>query len=298
MRVNDSGMMAVKRRRQINRRRPDRREQLREGVESVWALVRRSAPFALLAVIATGLPYLSYQAYMHTMSSGYFALETIELSGQKRVRDVQVLQAGQLEEGMNIFSVDAERSRALIEQLDYVKSAHVERRLPDRVSVRIEEYEPAAIVVDDGYMLVDAAGHGFLRLAAGTALESLLELPLISGIGHAELASERGRGLLTDALEVAELYESMGLGKLQRLSQIHVDAVMGISLVTEETGTEIRLGWGRYDERLERLKAVQSTLIERGMDADYVLVDQDGDLNRIAVGQRPEPGIGEGGGSH
>src|SRR5690606_8770356 len=103
-----------------------------------------------------------------------------------------------------------------------------------------------------------------------------------------------GRESLARAVEVARMYESMGLGRLQRLSQIHVDEVMGISLVTEETGTEIRLGRGRYEERLRRLEVVQSTLIERGMDADYVLVDQEGDLNRVAVGRRQEPGMAEG----
>lgn len=284
----------MKRKRQSNRRRPNRREQLRGGVDSALSLLRRSAPFGLLAAIALGLPYLSYQAYLHTVSSSYFALEIVEVTGQHRLAESELLRAGQFEKGMNIFSVDAERSKLSIEQLDYVKSAHVERRLPDRVSVRIEEYEPVAIVVDEDFMLVDESGHGFLSLKPGAALGDLLELPLISGIGHADLAEERGRELLSSGLEVAGLYESMGLGRLQRLSQVHVDPVMGVSLVTEETGTEIRLGWGRYRERLERLHAVQTTLIERGMDADYVLVDQDGDLSRVAVGQRPEPGTGKG----
>lgn len=288
----------MKRKRQINRRRPDRREQLRGGLDSTLAFLRRSAPFGLLAAIALGLPYLSYQAYLHTVSSSYFALEIVEVSGQQRVSESDLLQAGKFEEGMNIFSVDAERSQLWLEQLDYVKSAHVERRLPDRVSVRIEEYEPVAIVIDEGYLLVDASGHGFLSLKPGTALGDLLELPLISGIGHAELGEDRGKELLSSGLEVANLYESMGLGQLQSLSQVHVDPVMGVSLVTEETGTEIRLGWGRYRERLERLHAVQKTLIDRGMDADYVLVDQDGDLSRVAVGQRPEPGIGKGSEPH
>ncbi len=295
MRVVESGMIVVNRKRQTNRRRPDRREQLRGGVDRTLAFLRRSAPFGLLATIALGLPYLSYQAYLHTVSSSYFELEIVEVTGQHRVSESELVRVGKFKEGMNIFSVDAERSQLAIEQLDYVKSAHVERRLPNRVSVRVEEYEPVAIVVDEDYMLVDESGHGFLSLKPGATLGDLLELPLISGISHVDLAEERGRELLSSGLEVAGLYESMGLGRLQRLSQVHVDPIMGVSLVTEETGTEIRLGWGRYRERLDRLHAVQTTLIERGMDADYVLVDQDGDLSRVAVGQRPEPGIGKGG---
>ncbi|MBA2661054.1 MAG: FtsQ-type POTRA domain-containing protein [Bradymonadaceae bacterium] len=284
------------RKRQSNRRRPDRREQLRGAAASSWALIRAALPFAFLAVVALGLPYLTFQAYVHTVSSSYFALKHVEVRGHDRVGQDQILAAAQIVVGMNVFSVDTSRSEAVISGLDFVKAVRVERRLPDRVEVRIEEYVPAALLVEDGYTVIDAEGKGFLKLAAGAPLGALIDLPLISGLTRADLASERSVVLLGHALEVARIYDEMGLGQLQKLSQVHVDAVMGVSLVTEETGTEVRLGWGRYGERLERLRVVQSTLIRRGMDADYVLVDQDGDLGRVAVGRRPEPGSGDGGG--
>ncbi len=249
-----------------------------------------------MAVVALGLPYLTFQAYVHTVSSSYFALKHVEVRGHDRVGQDQILAAAQIVVGMNVFSVDTSRSEAVISGLDFVKAVRVERRLPDRVEVRIEEYVPAALLVEDGYTVIDAEGKGFLKLAAGAPLGALIDLPLISGLTRADLASERSVVLLGHALEVARIYDEMGLGQLQKLSQVHVDAVMGVSLVTEETGTEVRLGWGRYGERLERLRVVQSTLIRRGMDADYVLVDQDGDLGRVAVGRRPEPGSGDGGG--
>jgi len=95
-------------------------------------------------------------------------------------------------------------------------------------------------------------------------------------------------------MRVAGLYDELGLAETRSLSEIHVDPVLGLTLVTEGVGTEIRIGNDRYRERLERLKTVRRTLEERGVEPSYLLMDGES-LERITVGRRGRHGpVGHG----
>lgn len=281
--------------RQGNRRRPDRREQIKGGFAGIGRLIWRGAPYVFLALVALGLPYLILQAYHHTLTSTYFSVEIINVEGFSHVDASQALEGAGVVRGINAFSFEPRRAEAHLMSAPFVRTAKVERRLPATLNVVVEEHDPVAVIVDEQFFLVDRFGEPFMGLDVQEWSDRFAHLPLISGIGVSDLGSDEGRQRLNQALEVARMYEEMGLDRHQPLSQIHVDSMMGISLVTEETGTEIRLGWGRWAERLERLKVVQTSLIDRGVDADYVLIDQEEDLSRVAVGQRLDPGKGEAG---
>ncbi|MGM0556250.1 MAG: cell division protein FtsQ/DivIB [Myxococcota bacterium] len=246
-----------------------------------------------LVAVAVGLPYGIFHAYIHTVSGHYFQLERIEVDGLERVERAELMERAGLLEGVNIFDVDARRAGEAMEAHPWIRKARVERRLPDQVVVDIEEYQPTAVLVDDGYHLVDAQGAVFMKLGAEEAREGLLELPLVTGIDVKSTSEDELRDQLLEALGVVEMYRSRGLAEWQPLSEVHYDPVLGLSIVTAESGTEIRLGRGRYRERLERLEVVQSSLVERGIDAEYILIDQESDLSRVAVGRRVEPMDGE-----
>jgi cell division protein FtsQ len=276
-----------------NRRKRPLGERVRGWFDKLVSLGRRAIPVVFLVAVAVGLPYGIFHAYIHTVSGHYFQLETIDVNGLSRVdRDALLERAGLLD-GVNIFDVDAEKAAEAIEAHPWIREARMERRLPDQVVVEVTEYEPAAVLVDDGYHLVDANGQVFKQMSAEEADSGLLELPLVTGLDVTSSSPEQLRKRLVEALEVVEMYRARGLADWQPLSEVHFDTVLGLSVVTADSGTEIRLGQGRYRERLERLEVVQSSLVERGIDAEYILIDQESDLSRIAVGRRVEPMDGE-----
>lgn len=276
-----------------NRRRRPLGERLREWFDKLVSLGRRAVPVVFLVAVAVGLPFGIFHAYIHTVSGHYFQLDEVEVSGLERVERSALLERADLDENLNIFDVDAERAAVAIESHPWIRSAQVERRLPDQVVVSVEEYEPAAVLVDDGYNLVDAQGTVFKELSTEEARQGLLDLPLVTGIDLKSVHPDELRRQLLEALNIVEMYRERGLSEWQPLSEVHFDSVLGVSIVTAETGTEIRLGQGRYRERLERLEVVQSSLVERGVDAEYILIDQESDLSRVAVGRRVEPTDGE-----
>jgi hypothetical protein len=75
------------------------------------------------------------------------------------------------------------------------------------------------------------------------------------------------------------------------LSEIHLDKVMGVSFVTREMGAEVRLGMGRWDERMTRLKSVLDAILQDGEEVDYILVDEEVNLSRVTVGRRKVAGM-------
>ncbi|WP_146618106.1 cell division protein FtsQ/DivIB [Lujinxingia litoralis] len=251
--------------------------------------VRRVGTTLGVLLVGLGLPYLVLQGYTHTMTSEYFQVNYLDVEGLEYLEERVLLEAAERIAGENILNIDPRRLESTMRGLPFVRSVTVERRLPDRLRIAIEEHRPAAIIVDEGLWLADESGEVFLAMDSAQALKGLWNLPLVTGVTRGELASESGRERLLEALSVWDLYHAMGMEKQQRLSELHLDAGLGLSFVTEETGTEIRLGWGRWEERLHRLNVVQRSLIRRGMDAEYVLVDQERDLNRVTVGPRAEP---------
>jgi cell division protein FtsQ len=283
----------VFRSRRNNRRKPSARQKRLERREVVGRIVRRLGIVICFVALAAGLPALIFYGYSYLMESDYFALTYVDVEGLNYLEEEALLQAAEAVAGEHILDVRPGELESTMRTLPFVADVAVERRFPDRLFITIEEYEPEAIVVDEGFWLADATGEVFLALDASVPDEELWNLPLISGLSRAELLGEEAKKRLRTALEVHRLYHEMGLDEQYPVSEVHLDELLGLSLVVGETGTEIRLGWGRWDERLERLVVIQDSLIRRGVNATYVLIDHESDLSRVAVGRRAEPGNGD-----
>lgn len=268
-----------------NRRKQTWRERsdvLRRTAQYVLA---RGVPIAGLVLVGLGIPAAVYGGYTYAVSSDYFALKNVELSGLKRTeRDPFMLAVG-LEPGMNIFDVDPEFVAKNAEAQPWVRHATIERKLPDGISIHVEEHIPAAMLVEGGYVLVSEDGDPFKELDSSDRVDEMFALPLLSGIGREELKTQDGHERFMAAMAAYGSYQDSGLAKLYPLSEIHSDRVMGVSFVTRQMGAEIRLGQGRWDERMIRLRSVLDALLVDGAEVDYILVDDD-NLSRVTVGRR------------
>lgn len=279
--------------RQKNRRRRPLGQRLKALGKKIGALGRKALPVAFLIAVAIGLPYGIFHAYIRTVSGSYFQLEHVEVHGLEHVERDPLLERAGLLVGLNIFDVDLDQADAAIEAHPWIASAEVERRLPDRISVDITEHKPVALLVDERYHLVDSEAVAFKQMDGDDPVDALMDLPLVTGLPADQLEEPSGKALFLEAMDVVRMYKEMGLTKWEALSEVHIDPVLGLTLVTADTGVEIRLGRGRYRERLERLEVVQRSIVQRAMEVDYILIDQESDLSRVAVGRRHQPRNGQ-----
>ena len=81
-----------------------------------------------------------------TITSGWgFRIENILVDGRRHT-DVDTLKAMiNVEKGDPIFSFHPAEAKTMIERLSWVKKAHVERRLPDTIYIKLEERTPIAL---------------------------------------------------------------------------------------------------------------------------------------------------------
>ena len=278
-------------RKRTNRRRLDRQRRTHAQFNAAGSSARRALPYLLAGIVALGLPYGIFHAYLHVVSSPSWDVQTIDVQGNAWSKAPDLITHAQLMRGVNIFDVDLAHAAGQLESHPWVKTATVERELPDTLHIRITEHEPVALIVDDqGMALVDASGDPFKSLDASDPTDALVgRFHIISGTdrtrldaGHPDHEAERAH--LTEAFSALRTYYSLSLQDEAQLSEIHVDPVVGLSFVLEQGGVEVRLGWGRYTERLTRFSKVYESLVEKDIQVDYILIDQDKDLSRVAVG--------------
>jgi cell division protein FtsQ len=86
-------------------------------------------------------------------------LENLTVEGRSRTTPDDVLAALDVTRGAPILTIDVAEARAALESLPWIKTARVERQLPDTVHVVIEERQPYALWQQGNrYTLVDRDG--------------------------------------------------------------------------------------------------------------------------------------------
>jgi cell division protein FtsQ len=103
-------------------------------------------------------------AVLNTTGGWGFKVRNIMVDG-RRYTDPDTLKAMvNMEKGDPIFAFHPGEAKAMIEKISWVKSAHVERRLPDTIYIRLEERKPLALwqrnqklalIDSDGVVLTD-----------------------------------------------------------------------------------------------------------------------------------------------
>ena len=270
--------------RKSNRKKTPIKVRLHNAGAACVRVARKVVPLAFLAAVAVAVPFGMFQGYLYVVSTPYFALVDVEVTGLQLLERDEVLERAGVVRGTNMFDLDVHQIQERLEQQPWIRHAVVEKRLPSALHIEIEERSATAILIDGAsYVIVDGDGEPFKTLEPQDQVDELLALPLITGLTAAEARGEHGGQLLIEAMEVVRLAREAGLPKL---SEVHVDPVMGLSIVPAQTGIEIRLGRGMYAERVERLRSVLAAIEREGRSVDYILIDQEEALNRVTVGSR------------
>ncbi|WP_255568805.1 cell division protein FtsQ/DivIB [Neoroseomonas alba] len=149
------------------------------------------------------------------------------------------------------FSPEAARSR--IETIAWVQHAHVERRLPGTILVRIDERRPFAIWQNNGqFVIIDREG----KVVAADGLDQFGPLPLLVGTG-ADTSGPALYDLLRAQPEVNE--------RVQAMVRIH-ERRWNLRL---HTGTDVLLPEGAEAAAIQRLAELQreARLLDRPLAA-------------------------------
>jgi cell division protein FtsQ len=132
------------------------------------------------------------------------------------------------------------------------------------------------------FYLMDSEGFVFKKLGKGDEVD----LPILTGFNSEE--KEKPKLLLTTLNLLKRLSASGRHNYLGSISEVHVDDVFGLSLLTD-SGLYLKLGRDDYENKLKQLNVVMADLDKRGMGKGYICVDLC-DITKITIQRKSASG--------
>ena len=139
-----------------NRRRANRRVEQKQSFNVRLRPLKRGlqAFFIGLAVVGAGLGVYEYREHL-SVDDGLI-LEVVEISGQYRASEEEILMYSGLKRGTPLLDVDLEKVARAVRAHPWVKHVTVRRQLVDKVMIKVWEHQPAYLAsIDKLYLVSD-----------------------------------------------------------------------------------------------------------------------------------------------
>ena len=219
--------------------------------------LRAAAVMALGTVIGSGLlggGYFNYEGSRWLMLPGKaaglvgLAAEDISITGLEHHEPDMLLAAIGVQPGGSLIGFDAGHARRILEGLDWVEAAKVQRLFPNQLAIEVREREPFAIWQrGEAYYVIDRTGSAMSGLAAG----KLVRLPLVTGEGANTAAADLINQVSAYPDIVLQMKAAARVGK--RRWTLYLDS--GITVQLPEKGWEDAL---RMVDELHRTQQLLS----------------------------------------
>ncbi len=218
---------------------------------------------ATLGVAAIGVLALDPMARLRDTTSWLaelgrgpgLSVQEIRVEGREFAPREALLAAIGITPGEAILDFQPAVAKQRLEQIAWVESAHVERRLPGTIVIRITERRAFAVWQRDGrFSVIDREG----RVMATERLEAFGPLPLVVGVGAERVAAPM-IDLLRSAPEIADRVQA-----IIRVSERRWNLRL-------QNGADIMLPEGHEEAAITRLAELQAR--DRLLDRPLAAVD-------------------------
>jgi len=234
---------------------------------------------ALVGVAASGM---ALGAHRFLTTTTRFGIEGVEAQGSQRYNEGELLGLAGIRRGANLFSVDlAAAERKLVED-PWIESAHVARKLPDRLSITVEELSAAALAVVDGTIyLVTRQGRPIKPLDLG----DFGDYPVITGISAEQLATDRrlAEERIAAGIDILDYYRRVGLSQAFPAQEVLMDADGRVKLTVGTPPVTLQLGKKDFRQKLLMAGRIIGTLRAKGETPGILFLDNEAHPERVVV---------------
>ena len=240
------------------------------------------AAMGLLLTIAA-LSFLFIYAYNFLISRPYFEIKEISVRGLKELTEKDVLASAEIKPAQNLLAINTDAVIRRVAANQWVKNVYIGRELPNKLVLEVQERSPLVLVKQgSNFYLMDGEGFVFKKLGKSDEVD----LPILTGI-NAEDKTKSPLFLSTLNL-LKTVSSSSHYAYLGTISEIHIDDVFGLSLISD-TGLYLKLGMGGFESKLKKLTLVLADLEQRGMKNGYLCIDLSDEL-KVTVQRKNAPG--------
>jgi cell division protein FtsQ len=154
------------------------REKINFRRPMIWLTVSVLCVTVLAGLLAGGYVQRSFAAVGRSIdgtaiAAGY-GVSRIEISGESRTTETDILQAMSVKKGQSLFSVDAQRTRENLRALPWIADAVVHKHYPGTLAIAVTEKTPFALWLSDesklyviersGAIIAETDGAEFAKL--------------------------------------------------------------------------------------------------------------------------------------
>ncbi|NPA94202.1 MAG: FtsQ-type POTRA domain-containing protein [Thermodesulfobacteria bacterium] len=197
----------------------------------------------------------------------YFFVTRVEVEGAHRLSKKALVELSSIKEGDNIFSLDLDAIRNKILENPWVRNASVERRLPDKIIIHIDERTPFALArIHDRIYLVDKYGEPFKPLEP----KENFSAPVITGVELKDAPATKGPALVDEekmkiAISIVKM-SKRGVRALgfNNISQIDFPNDHNVVIYTADKAVPFLLDRDKYKKQFYRAEKILVQLYNSG----------------------------------
>lgn len=218
----------------------------------------------LILIIVLAAAVGARYSYRWLLTADYFNLQEIMVTGEKRVEKEAIKKLSGARTGKNILAVNLKEMAERLESHPWIQTANIRRVLPRGLSIEVKEREPFAILKVDKFYYLDRGAKVIIELGNG----DITGYPVITGFSKTEMeVDELAKDAVMKTFEFIET-EAGNLSSVMPISEIIVQRNQGITVLSGNVA--VKIGFGEYNIKTERLKRVLDDLEAKGKTAEYI----------------------------
>lgn len=204
--------------------------------------------------------------YYQLLTCPWFCIKDIhhiDIDGARRLKPETVLHQARLKVGMNLMALKPAVHEQALAAHPWIARAELTRIWPDRLLVRIQEREPAALVQLGELYYVDRQGRLFKPLSPGDPHD----FPIITGLVREDFSSQPHQisTTLTRVFQLLDLLKDTPPPlNLKNISEVHVDHEQGFTLVANGLFSAVVLGREDLPDKLDKFARLWPLLQQHG----------------------------------
>ncbi len=228
-----------------------RRAAYRRG-ERMAIFLRRGILFFLIVIFIAaavlGVKFLTQQ----------FRLQEIVVSGNYQLDKEDIVSRIKIIKGEPLLGIRLEDIDKSLRQSAWIRKVSLKKRFPDTLMINIQEAVPKALLrIKKKLYLIDRDGRILERIKG----ESTLFLPVIKDI------SPKNKKALSEALKLADVLSGSTLSDESDSIEIGLEPY---GLTVNIDGEFMKVGYGRYSEKIGRWIEIEPEIRKRGVPLKYI----------------------------
>ena len=213
------------------------------------------------------------------VSMPYFIVQEVVARGCNELTQKEIVAIAGVNQKQSIFSVKKDEIEKRVKNNPWVREAFVGREFPNRLVIEVKERAPIAMLrSDNGTFLLDETGVVFKPVS----LASEVNVPVLTG-DYKQHNENPALYAKTQAL-FRSLSKSADYPRMENVSEICVDEVIGFSLVTDN-GLYVKVGYDDYEKKFNNLRKIINYYKSMDKDVKFLSIDLR-DLDRAFISRQ------------